>query len=179
MLKLSVQMSDELYNEETEEFSSETFDLELEHSLVSLSKWESKFCKPFLGKEKTVEETIWYVEAMTLNDKVPEGIFQRLSDANIDAINEYIGAPMTATTVRELPNQRPSREIITAEVIYYWMIALNIPFQCEHWHLNRLLMLVKVCNAKNTPPKKVGKRDAARQRQELNAQRRQAYGTRG
>jgi hypothetical protein len=180
MLTVSVNLSPEQYDEEKNEFVSETFKLRLEHSLVSLSKWESKFCKPFVGKDKTTEETLRYSEAMILNPKVPEGILEKLCKENVDAINEYISAPMTATTVREAPNQRPSRRIVTSELIYSWMISLNIPVEFQHWHLSRLLMLIRVCNAENTPPqKKKGKAESMRSRQELNAQRRAAYGTRG
>lgn len=182
MLTVSVELSEEQFDEEKGEFVSDTLVLELEHSLVSLSKWETKFCRPFLGKDKTPEETLWYVGAMILNPKVPEGILQKLSKENIDAINGYINAPMTATTVREPPNQRPTRRIITSEVIYHWMISLNIPVEFQYWHLNRLLMLIKVCNAENTPPKKAGrtsKAESMRNRRELNAQRRREHGTRG
>jgi hypothetical protein len=179
MLTIQVNMSPDQFDEEKEEFVTDTFDLELEHSLVSLSKWESKFCKPFLGKDKTAEETLWYVWAMVLDPKVPEAILQKLSKENLDAINEYINAKMTATTVRDNPNQRPTRQVITSEVIYNWMISLNIPFECQYWHLNRLLMLIKVCNANNTPPKKMGRKEAMSKQRELNAQRRQAHGTRG
>lgn len=179
MLILKVPISEELYNEETNEFFSDVFELRLEHSLVSLSKWESKFCKPFLGKDKTVEETLWYVDAMMLDSKTPTDIALRLTNEHLAKVNEYIQAPMSATTIRETPNRRTNQETITAELIYYWMIALSIPFECQHWHLNRLLMLIRVCNAKNEPPKKVSKSEARARQRELNAQRRQAYGTRG
>ena len=179
MLTIPVELYPEQFDEEKNEFVSETFDLKLEHSLVSLSKWESEFCKPFLGKDKTTEETLRYIEIMILNPEIPEGILLKFSKANIDAINEYIGAKMTATTIRDAPNQRPSRQVVTAEVIYHWMIALNIPFECQYWHLNRLLMLVKVCNASNTPPTKMSKKDALRRQRELNEQRKRAHGTRG
>lgn len=180
MLKITIK-GDEFYNETTQEFvTPDDVVLELEHSLVSLSKWESFFEKPFLGTgEKTPEEIMWYVEAMVLTPNFPPGIFQRLSEENLDEINKYINAKMTATTIAELPNQPRSREIITAELIYYWMIALNIPFECQHWHLNRLLTLVKVCNVKNTPPKKMSRADAAQRQRQLNEQRRAKYKTRG
>jgi len=180
MLRLAVQLSDEQFDEEKNEFvSGETFELELEHSLVSLSKWESKFCKPFLKDTKTTEETLFYLECMIMTPKYPEGLLQKLSQTNLDEVNAYIDAKMTATTVKQAPNQSPMREQITSELIYYWMIALNIPFECQYWHLNRLLMLIKVCNAKNTPPKKMSKREAASRQTALNAQRKQKYGTRG
>ena len=154
--------------------------LQLEHSLISISKWESKWCKPFLGKQdKTSEEIIDYIKCMTLNN-VNENVYSCLSQANINAINEYIAAPMTATTFIDDKNGKRNREIVTAELIYYWMIALNIPFDpCQKWHLNRLLTLVRVCNIKNTPPKKMGKRATANQYAQLNAARRKQFNSKG
>ena len=154
--------------------------LQLEHSLVSLSKWESKWCKAFLSKEeKTSEETIDYIKCMTITQNVNPELYNHLTQANIDAVNAYIAAPMTATYVSEDKNSKGGREVVTAELIYYWMIALQIPFECQKWHLNRLLTLVKVCNRKNAPPKKMSKRDLNSRNARLNAARRKQLGTRG
>ena len=170
----------ELYNEETNEFTCyDDVKLELEHSLVSISKWESKWCKPFLdGKDKTLDEIVDYVRCMTINDKVEPDVYDRLTEENLVVINEYIGRPMTATTFN---NEKKStgREIITSEIIYYWMVSFNIPFECQYWHLNRLLTLIKVCNVKNNPPKKMSQKEILARNKALNDARKRELGTRG
>ena len=181
MLRLTVQLSPEGWDEKREEFvEAKTQVLQLEHSLVSLSKWESKWCKPFLSKEsKTDEEVLDYIKYMTITQNINPDVYMHLTAENFKEIDRYINAPMTATTFSEDKNGKHSREIITAELIYYWMIALNIPFECQKWHLNRLLTLVRVCNIKNTPPKKRSKRDTARRYAEMNAARKQQLNTKG
>ena len=154
--------------------------LQLEHSLVSLSKWEAKWKKAFLGKEeKTLEETLDYIRCMTITQNVDPEVYTRLTNANIKEINEYIGDPMTATTYRKENPGHPSRETITSELVYYWMIANNIPPEYQKWHLNRLLTLIRVCTIKNTPTKKRGKSEIMRQNAALNAARRKKLGTTG
>lgn len=171
----------ELFNNETQTFSrSEEVVLELEHSLVSLSKWESKWNLPFLGKDKkTSEQIIDYIRLMNSVSGVPDEVFFRLSDENYTSINEYINAKMTATWFREDPVTHANREIVTAEIIYYWMISFQIPLECEDWHLNRLFTLVKVLNQKNQPKKKQNTQTAAAQRRALNEARMKQYNTSG
>lgn len=154
--------------------------LQLEHSLVSLSKWESKWEKPFLSKEgKTTEETIDYIKCMTITPNVDAEVYNRLTDSIISQVDNYIDAPMTATWFSENKNSTSTTEQITAELIYYWMIALNIPFECQEWHLNRLITLIRVCNIKNQPPKKMSRRSILSRNAALNEARRKKYNTKG
>lgn len=173
--------SDELWDEKEERFvypKAQT--LQLEHSLVSLSKWESKWNKVFLSKkEKTQEETIDYIRCMTLTQNVNPEVYKRLTNENFDEINRYINEPMTATYFSGKERGAPSREEVTAELIYYWMIVLNIPFECQKWHLNRLLTLVRVCNIKNKPPKKRSKRELYKHHAAVNAANKKRFNTNG
>ena len=180
MLTISVP-TQKMYDEEKGEFVFGGFvTLELEHSLVSLSKWESQYEKAFLGKqEKTEAEVLGYVKAMTLTPDVPDEVFFKLSAENIDEINAYINKKMTATHFVEPPGAPQTRDVITAELIYYWMTVFNIPFECENWHLNRLFSLIRVCNIKQAKPKKTSPAEAAAQRRELNARRRAQLGSKG
>lgn len=152
--------------------------LKLEHSLLSISKWESKWHKPFINKEnKSTEEVIDYIKCMTINT-VNDDIYRCINDSAFRIVNNYISDPMTATTFNDI-NDRPSREIITSEIIYYWMITYNIPFECEKWHLNKLLTLIKVCNNKNNPDKKMSRSEVIRRNKELNNKRRMAMNSKG
>ena len=182
MLQITIP-SAELWNEQKQEFVyTKEQTLQLEHSLVSLSKWESKWNKPFLSinkkDAKTWEETLDYIKCMTITQNVKPEVYLFLTAENIKAINDYIDAPMTATTFREDPNKH-GREIVTAEIIYYWMIALNIPFECQKWHLNKLLTLIKVCNIKNSPSKKMSRKELLSRNRSLNAARRKALNSKG
>ena len=156
--------------------------LRLEHSLVSLSKWESKWHKPFLNinaEKRTWEETVDYVRCMTITQNVDPDNYYALTDDNIKEIEKYISDPMTATWFNNKNNARPSRQVVTSEIIYYWMIKQDIPFQCEKWHLNRLMALVRVCNEMDSGGKKMSKKDIYRQNRALNSARKKKYNTRG
>lgn len=171
----------ELWDERNQVFlrTKET-KLQLEHSLVSIAKWESKWNKPFLtNKKKTYKETIDYIRCMTMTQNVKPEIYNLLTESNISDIEEYINAPMTATTFSEEENKKKNRDVITAEIIYWWMISLNIPIEFQKWHLNRLLTLIRVCNIKNQPPKKMNKREVFRRNSELNKARRKQLNSKG
>lgn len=182
MLQIAVPLTQEGWDEEKQEFVEPKFQmLQLEHSLVSISKWESKWCKAFLSKsEMTYEETLDYIKCMTLTKNVDPEVYNHITMSNIEEIKRYIAAPMTATYFSESKeNNRPSREVVTSELIYYWMITLDIPVKFETWHLNRLLTLVQVCNVKNQPAKKMSKSDLASRNRALNAARRQQLNSKG
>lgn len=171
----------ELWDEGRQEFiDTKEQTLQLEHSLISISKWEAKWRKAFLSKgEKTYEETVDYIRCMTVTPHVDPEVYNRLTIANINEVNRYIEAPMTATYVSEDKSGRKSHEIVTSELIYYWMILHGIPFECEKWHLNRLLMLIRVCERKNTPPKKRSQEEILREYAATNAARRKKLNSKG
>ena len=173
MLEITVPAA-EMFDESTQEFiESKEQTLQLEHSLVSLSKWESKWHKAFLSKrEKTFEETMDYIRCMTITKNVDPSVYFNLSKENIEAINRYIEDPMTATYIAEDPNGSIGGDVVTSELIYYWMISLNIPQEYQKWHLNRLLSLIKVCNVKNMPAKKMSQSELMRRHSAINEARR-------
>ena len=180
MLQITIPAS-EMFDESTGEFiNGKEITLQLEHSLVSISKWEPTWCRAFpSNKPKTYNETLDYIKCMTITQNVPEEAYNRLSPENVNEINKYIDAPMTATHFMDDKNGKRSSETTTSELIYYWMIALNIPFECQKWHLNRLLALIRVCNIKNQPAKKMGRNEIMSRNRALNAARRKQYNTRG
>ena len=181
MLRITVSGT-EAFDESKDEFVIQGgFELELEHSLVSLSKWEITFEKPFLSKEeKSAEEVIAYIQCMCVTPDVPPEVFQGLQSHDFKAINEYIDAKMSATWFSDPPGAPQTKRIITSELIYYWMTAFHIPFECEHWHLNRLFNLIRICNIEQaTKPQKMSQSEIAARNRELNAKRRQQLGTTG
>jgi hypothetical protein len=181
MLRLLVD-AQELFDEETQTFiMAGGFVIELEHSLLALSKWESKFEKPFLGQEeKTSEEILAYIEMMIVSPDPSDGVLQKLSQEHFEEIRRYVDSRQSATTFRENRNRPQSRkQTISAELIYFWMISYKIPLECETWHLNRLFSLLRICEIQNTPQKKRSAREIAAERRTLNEQRRAELGTRG
>lgn len=163
-----------MFDEAKQEFvTSGELVLDLEHSLVSLSKWEQIWEKPFLGPaSKTTEETFSYMQCMTLTPNVPPETYSRLTNGNMDEINAYINKKMSATWFKEVPGAKRNQETVTAEIVYYWMLSLNIPDDCETWHLNRLFTLIKVTSEKNAPKKKMSRSEMLAQRERMNAERR-------
>lgn len=172
----------ELFDSSTNEFvyiKQQT--LSLEHSLVSIQKWEAKWKKSFLNtmSERTVEEAIDYVRCMTITKNVNPLVYSNMPKEVFEQINKYINDDMTATTFND-DNKKGSREIITAELIYFWMVNFGIPFECKKWHLNQLLTLIKVCAVKaNDSNKKMSKNQILKQNSELNAIRRQRLKSKG
>lgn len=181
MLTITVSLTPEGWDEETEQFvAGKEQTLELEHSLFSISKWESTWNKPFISKQpKTDAEVLDYIKCMTITPNVDPEVYLRLSATDYDKIHNYIDSPMTATTFSEDKGGKTSREVVTAEIIYYWMIALGVPSEYQYWHLNKLLTLIRVCNIKNSPSKKMSKRDIMARNAQLNAARKQKFNTRG
>lgn len=172
----------EAWDPRTETFINlEPLTVKFEHSLVSISKWESKWKKSFISsRDKSPEETIDYFRCMLVEPQsIDDAYFTCITKQMADSIQSYINDPMTATTITNNGTQKPSREIITAEIVYYWMVALQIPFECQYWHFNKLMTLIEVCNIKNQPPKKMPKSKAMAQNRSLNAARRAKHHSKG
>lgn len=171
--------SEEFYDSEKEEFLyTEPVTFEMEHCLLAISKWESKWKKSFFSKEsKTSEEVLDYIRCMTMSADIPKDVYDRLPDSVFSQIVDYIDDYHSATTIKQ--NGRPSREIITTEIIYYWMTIYNIPFECETWNIDRLLNLIQICIIKSEPPKKLGKNALRERNASLNAARRAQLHTKG
>ncbi len=183
MLKITVPACPEQYDEVNNCFVPATKEqtLSLEHSLVSVSKWEAKWHRSYINKgPKTTEELADYVRCMTLTQNVDPNVYTALSTMPqlLGKVSAYINESMTATTFPK-NNKPPNREIITSEIIYYWMVSYNIPFECQKWHLDRLLTLIHVCNVKNGPQRKMSHREIIERNRSLNAARRKRLNTRG
>lgn len=191
MLKIKIpdQPPEKLWDEINEVFIDRPglkgCELTLEHSLLSVSKWESIWCKPFLNrKDKTVEETISYIECMIVTpSNVDPEVIKRIPQSEYEKVDKYINNPSTATTFGGPKGKGVGQksDIITSELIYYWMVAMNIPIECQKWHLNRLLSLIRICEIKNNP-KGQPKMTANEIRQDydrLNEERRRKLGTKG
>lgn len=183
MLRIVIE-GDEFFDEETETFGTVgDVVLDFEHSLISLSKWESEFQKPFLSSgQKTPEEIFGYLKAMVVTPGVDSDVLYRCSKEQIDLIQGYIDSSQSATTFGKMPERRGPGEVITSELIYYWMVAFTIPFECQEWHLNRLFALIRICNIKNSNSNKQHNkptREDIEERRRLNEDRKRALGTRG
>jgi len=180
MLTITVPGQELFDNAKSEFISTEPLVLELEHSLASLSKWESKYETPFLvAGKKTDTQVIDYIIMMILTPVSSYDFVDRLTQENLDEINAYIDSKQSATTFGKMPEKKVKNETITAELIYYWMVSFNIPFQCETWHLNRLLSLIQVCNVKNSKPKKMSRQEIAARNREINEERKKKFNTSG
>lgn len=169
------------FNEMTEEFIDvKACTLQLEHSLVSISKWEQKWHKPFLStNDKTKEEILDYIKCMTISKNVDPNVYLCITEQQYKGISDYINDPMTATWFSDEKSKTNAKRIITSELIYYWMISLQIPFECKKWHLNTLLTLIHVCNEENKPPKKLSQAELAKRNTALNEARRAKMHSKG
>lgn len=179
MLRIIVP-GEEFWDEVTETFSTVNDQvIELQHSLLSVSKWESKYQIPFLSTEdKTTEQIYDYIRCMSMTP-IDEEVFTRLTAAELSQVNDHVDSPESATTFGTMPDRKGRGETITSELMYYWMVAFEIPFECEKWHLNRLFALIRICNIKNSPPEKRSRHQVAQQNREINAKRREALQTNG
>ena len=169
-----------MFNEQTETFIRvPAVTLKLEHSLISIAKWESKWQKSYLSSNGlTSEEFMDYIRCMSLDPNIDRETLLRLTKNDLAIIIAYIKAPMTATTFSKLSNEPRNHDIITAEIVYYWMVSFGIPFECEKWHINRLLTLIEVCSRKQNP-QKMSNMEAARMRYAMNEARKKKFGTKG
>lgn len=171
----------EYYNYATEEFiNTKPQILQLEHSLVSLSKWESEWHKPFFTREGRSDADISsYMKHMTLTQNVDPNVYLQIPKDKLAEVRVYMDDTMTGTTLNDSKKTKGSNEIITSELIYYWLVAYNIPFECQKWHLNRLFTLIRVCDLKNNPGKKMSQKELLSRNRDLNTSRRQTLNTKG
>ena len=180
MLSITIP-AQEYFDEVNEEFVTVKKEqiIQLEHSLVSISKWESKWKKPFLDKkEKTTEETLDYIKCMTITQNIDDKSYLTLNKKQLTDISNYISDSMTATIISQKKG-RGASDVVTSELIYFWMVNANIPFECQKWHLNRLLTLIQICNIKNSPPTKMKRQEILSRNRSLNEARKQQLNTKG
>lgn len=176
MLKITIP-GKEMFNEETQEFfETKSYTIQLEHSLVSVSNGNQNGINHFLVNRKKRQKKQLTIYDVTITQNIDPVVYNGLTNDNVKVINKYIDAPMTATTFSD-GKGKINNDIITSELIYYWMTALSIPMECQRWHLNRLLTLIRVCNVKNNPPKKMSKRELMQRNASLNAARRAQFNT--
>ena len=180
MLKITIPAGEQ-WDEQKQEFvNTKEQTLCLEHSLVSISKWESKWNKAFLSqKSKTFEETLDYVKCMTITQNVKPETYNYLTEDNLTQIKDYIEDPMTAVYFNDSKEKGGHKETVTSDLIYYWMTALNIPLECQKWHLNRLVTLIRVSSLKNTPPKKMSQKELMSRNRSINEANKKRFNTRG
>lgn len=180
MLELNIPQR-EVFDEASFEFITiKPVQLRLEHSLVSISKWESIYEKPFLdNKDKTRQETIDYIKCMTITQNVDPNVYKVISAQELEKIEQYLNKKMTATTIKAIDAPKKAGQFVTSELIYYWMVSLGIPLECQKWHINRLITLIRICEEKNKPPKKMSKSARNKYNSDLNAARRRRLGTSG
>ncbi len=180
MLTIVIEGEENFNNENNTFETTNDTRIDFEHSLVSVSKWEAIYEKPFLSPgAKSSEEIFEYLKAMVLTPNVDPDVLYSCSQKNLDKIQEYIDSSQSATTFGSMPERRGQGEVITSELIYYWIVSFNIPFECQHWHLNRLFSLIRICNIKNSKPKKLSRMEMAQRNRELNAKRKAELGTSG
>lgn len=180
MLQLVIPPVEYFDSKNNEIFYTSEHHIQLEHSLVSVSKWESKWCKPFLtSKDKTNEETLDYIRCMTITQNVDPVVYTHIRKEQIDIVSDYIDNPMSATTFSKSSDKVTNKEVVTSELVYYWMTAFQINWEAQKWHLNRLLTLINICSIKNQPKKKMNRKEALRTQRELNEARKAKFNTSG
>ena len=179
MMKLFIEIPEEYSEAKNEFIPGRTVILTLEHSLLSISKWESRWCIPFLSsKKKTSEQSIDYVRCMTIDKCVDPRVYKYITNAQIEKVDQYVNSKMTATTIRS-DKESSSRRVITSELIYCWMVEYGIPFECQKWHFSRLMTLINVCSVERNPPKKRSAKELAEYHRKVNAARRAKHNTKG
>lgn len=179
MLEITIPGGERWSDRENRFYYPKETTIRLEHSLVSLSKWEAKWEIPFIGNRNlTYEQNCDYVQCMNMTQNVSSEVFEFIPPETLAEIRQYVDKKMTATTISNTTG-RKSRETVTSEVIYCWMTELGIPFECQKWHLNRLITFIQVCQIRKAPQKKYRGSDLLRRNYELNELRKKQWGSNG